>query len=812
MSEQTEPRSRGEKSLSRRGFLRNSASAGLGAALIPVLGQATAFGLNKGAAGAATRILPFDQDWLFGGESKPGDATPAYDDSAFAPVSLPHCVTSLSWQKWLPSSWERVWTYRKHFSVPRDWAGLRIFLEFDGVMVGANPTLNGHTLPTHLGGYLPFQYEITHLLEEKNILAVEVDSRWSNVPPEGAPGGARRVDYLEPGGIYRSVRLKAVPHIFISDLFAKPVNVLEPTRRIEVACTIDVDHLPRQPLQLQVELRQGDRVIARAHAPVHPVKPGQTEMKLDLTHLGNVALWHVDAPHLYRVEATLLAGSQPVHDYAVRIGLRDARFELGGFYLNGSRLQIFGLNRHQYYPYVGGAMPARVQRRDADILRHEFHCNFVRCSHYPQAVEFLDRCDELGLMVWEEPPGWQYIGDAVWKDLVVRDVGEMIVRDRNHPSIVIWGVRINESANDVDLYKRTTAAAKLLDDSRPTSGSMTPSSRKTWKQDWHEDVFAFDDYHSAPDGTVGIRPPTEGVPYMLAEAVGQFSYPAHKGFGNIYRRAGEMNVITQQAIWHAQAHSRAAAQPRICGVVAWCAFEYGSLLAGYNAVKYPGVADFFRIPKLGAAFYRTQVDPGSGVRIEPNFYWDFGYQTPRGPGKQAAIFSNCDRIQVFVDGHLHSTLHPDTANYPHLKHSPFFVDLDLDGSTHPELRLDGYIGSKLAVSRSFSSDPRRDRFHFSADDAELIADGIDMTCLVCKVVDHYGADRAYGTGTVSFQISGPGEIVGDNPLSLTEAGGAAAVWIRTIRNRSGQIRVRATHSVLGSAQAEVTVRRSSREA
>src|SRR5258708_6082758 len=118
-------------------------------------------------------------------------------------------------------------------------------------------------------------------------------------------------------------------------------------------------------------------------------------------------------------------------------------------------------------------MPRRVLRRDAEIVRHEFHCNMVRCSHYPQSEEFLDACDELGLMAWEEPPGWDYIGDDAWKELAARDVREMILRDRNHASIVIWGVRINESRSDVPLYTRTTELARTLDGTRPASGSMT---------------------------------------------------------------------------------------------------------------------------------------------------------------------------------------------------------------------------------------------------------------------------------------------------------------------------------------------------
>ena len=116
-------------------------------------------------------------------------------------------------------------------------------------------------------------------------------------------------------------------------------------------------------------------------------------------------------------------------------------------------------------------MPRRVMRRDAEILKHELNCNMVRCSHYPQSSAFLDACDELGIMLWEEVAGWQFVGDKAWQDLAVRDVEDMVRRDRNHPAIVVWGVRINESANSPAFYSRTgKQAAKALDDSRPTSG------------------------------------------------------------------------------------------------------------------------------------------------------------------------------------------------------------------------------------------------------------------------------------------------------------------------------------------------------
>jgi beta-galactosidase len=758
----------------------------------------------KVSSGAAGQWLPLDRDWLFGGKFNADALAPTFDDAAFSRITLPHCVAQLSWQKWDPKAWEDVWIYRRHFSLPPEFKGKRIFLHFDGVMLGTAPVINGHALPQHWGGYLPSRYEITDWLAEgDNTLAVAVDSRWSNVPPEGNPKGPAACDYLAAGGIFRPVRLQAVPPVFISDVFAKPLDVLGPGRRIEVVCSIDAAAPPANRVELRVELRNGSRVISRAQQELTIEKPGSSEVTLTLSNLGNVALWDTETPRVYDVVTQILADGKLAHEHRVRAGLREARFEVDGFYLNGRRLRLFGLDRHEIYPYVGGAMPAHVLRRDAHILRRDFNCNIVRCSHYPQSEAFLEACDELGLMVWEETPGWGYLGDQAWKELVVQNVHDMICRDRNHPAIVIWGVRVNESKNDVPLYQRTTELAKTLDGTRATSGSMTGGSRTNWKRDWHEDVFAFDDYHAGPNGSVGIEKPTPGVPYMLAEAVGQFNYTKGKGFDAKYRRAGEVELQEQQALRHAQAHSKAAAYPTCSGVIAWCAFDYASLMNSYDGVKCPGVADVFRIPKLGATFYQAQTEANSRPVILPNFYWDFGPKTPQGPGKNAAVFSNCDQLEFFVNGRHVATAHPDSENYPHIQHPPFFADLESDGASRPELRIDGYVAGRRVLSRSFSSDPAADRFFLQADDKELTADGADATRLVFGQVDKFGAARPFAEGAVSFQLEGPGVIVGDNPFELANSGGIGAVWIKTMPDRAGRIKVTATHSSLGSQTVKI---------
>jgi len=787
--------------VSRRNFLQTCALGALALNFRPVLGAA-------GSRGPAARTLAWDQDWLFGGKFTAAAATPGFDDSGFAPITLPHCAAKLSWQNWQAESWQEVWSYRKHFTLPPDWSGLRVFVVFEGVMVGTTPTINGHELPEHLGTYLPARYELTQWLKSSgdNVLAVAVDSRWRSVPPDGSVKGVKRVDYLEAGGMDRSVRLEAVPSAFIGDLFAKPLDVLKPSRRIEVSGSIDAAAPSGQPLEVRVELKDRGRVVASARQTVAASEAGSNEFTVTLSGLGDLALWDVDSPQLYDVVATLLAGGQPVHDYRVRTGLREARFTVDGFFLNGRRLLLFGLNRHEIYPYVGGAMPARVMRHDARTLKQDFNCNIVRCSHYPQSPAFLDACDELGLMVWEEPPGWGYLGDEDWKQLVIRDVREMILRDRNHPAIVIWGVRVNESPNDPVLYRKTGAVAKSLDGTRPTSGSMTGGSIQHWQEDRHEDVFAMDDYHADGPGIVGILPPLPGIPYMLAESVGQFNYGAGKGFNAFYRRAGDLKLLVKQAVYHAEAHSKAAGYPRLCGVIAWCAFDYASLINAYRGVKTPGVADCFRIPKLGASFYLAQGDPKVRPVIEPSFFWDFGPQSPQGPGKQAAIFSNCDRLEIFVGGKLHASLRPDAEGFPHLKHPPFLVDLSVDGSGFPELRIDGFLQDALVLSRRFSAQPAGDQFQMDADDQELMGDGADATRVVFRVTDQFGADRAFAGGDVSFRISGPGVIVGDNPFGLGDSGGVGAVWVKALPHASGQVVLTATHSHLGSRTVEIAVR------
>jgi beta-galactosidase len=163
-------------------------------------------------------------------------------------------------------------------------------------------------------------------------------------------------------------------------------------------------------------------------------------------------------------------------------------------------------------------------------------------------------------------------------------------------------------------------------------------------------------------------------------------------------------------------------------------------------------------------------------------------------------------LELLVNGNRHSTLHPDRANYPNLKYPPFFANLEIDGTDHPELRIDGYVGGNRVYSRSFSSDTSHDRLSLECDDSELVADGSDATRLAFLAVDRFGNTRGFAGGAVKLKLIGPAEIVGDNPFFLADSGGVGAVWIKTRSARPGKVIVAAEHASLGTASTTIVVK------
>jgi beta-galactosidase len=585
------------------------------------------------------------------------------------------------------------------------------------------------------------------------------------------------------GGIYREVSLRIVPATFIENVFAKPKEVLTDHPSLDVDCYIQRMEASRDALTLEVSLRDGDRVLAKGTQKIPAAQAGSepAAYTVHLERLGAIKLWDLTHPNLYNVQVRLLRGTQAVDEVSRTIGFREAQFTDHGFELNGKVIKLRGLDRHQTFPFVGQAMPGRAQRRDAHILRNKLKCNIVRTSHYPQSRHFLDACDQIGLLVLEEIPGWQHIGDEPWKLISIDNVGRMIRRDWNHPSIILWGVRINESKDDHDFYVRTNALAHKLDPTRQTGGI-----RYFQESEFLEDVFTMNDFGFP------LKPPNHSR-YLNTEFVGH-TYPT--------KTIDQVERLTEHTLRHARIHDQLASNAQYAGGIGWCAFDYnthGDFGSG-DRICYHGVTDIFREPKPAAGFYKSQCDPAEEVVLEPAFHWARGDASIG--FSNAVMCSNCDQIKLYIADELVATVDPDRKQFAHLRYAPFVVELGELFHKWGDLRLEGYIQGKQVIVKKYSGKGIDQKFTLLPDDKSLIADGADTTRVVLRVTDEFDAIRPFANDAVKFELEGPAELIGDNPFALI--GGTGAVWIRA-KEQTGTVRLTATHPVLGKQQVEFEV-------
>jgi beta-galactosidase len=762
--------------MDRRDFIKTTGSLIAGASLAPkALTEDTA---NRASGGSARRlVLPMNRNWVYSSKFTDAAREKNFDDSGFERVTVPHTNVRLPWHGFDEKQYELVSVYRRHFKVPAEARGKHIFVHFEGVMTASTVWLNGERLGEYKGGYTPFSFELTpHVdFEGDNVLAVAVDStERPDIPPFGY-----EIDYLTFGGIYREVSLRAVASTFIENIFVRPKDVLTAHPSLQIDCFLQ--HLEASgPLTLQAEVLDGGKVVANASAPVP--KPGASPEPvahtLNVPALAGIKLWDLEHRNLYSVRVRLLRGAQVIDEDSRRFGFREAQFTDHGFELNGKVIKLRGLDRHQTFPYVGQAMPGRAQKRDAEILRNKLKCNIVRTSHYPQSQHFLDACDELGLLVLEEIPGWQNIGDQAWQDISVDNVRRMIRRDWNHPSIVLWGVRINESKDNHDFYTRTNTLAHQLDTTRQTGGI-----RYFQESEFLEDVFTMNDFGFP------LKPPNHPR-YLNTEFVGH-TYPT-KTIDNVER-------LTEHTLRHARIHDQLASNPQYAGGIGWCAFDYnthGNFGSG-DRICYHGVTDIFREPKPAAGFYKSQCDPAEEVVLEPAFHWARGDQSIG--FSKAVVCSNCDHLKIYIAGQLVADVDPDRKQFPHLRYAPFVVELGELFHKWGDLRLEGYIQGKQVIVKELSGDGVDKKFALVPDDTVLLADGADSTRVVLRVTDEFDRIRPFADDSVKFELEGPAELIGDNPFSLI--GGTGAVWVRA-KEQPGKVRLIGIHPQLGTRTVE----------
>ena len=559
---------------------------------------------------------------------------PAFEGAA-QEVRLPHSVRALPQNYATPADYEMICGYRRRLYIPEEYADKRLFLQFDGAAHIACVYVNGVFAAEHRCGYTAFRVEITSLVRagEENSIAVKLDcTENGEIPPFGFV-----IDYLTYGGLYREAWLDVRESNFVKDVFV----MAGMDRRAKVEFSVDGEYE-----KATVRILDGKNVLAEGK--------GRNELLLSVP---SARLWDPAEPQLYICEVSLENGDSK----EVFFGFRSVEFKSDELLLNGRPYFLRGLNRHQCWPTIGYAASESLQREDARILSEELQLTAVRTSHYPQSQYFIDECDRRGLLVFTEIPGWQHIGGARWIDQAVENVREMIMQYRNHPAIVLWGVRINESQDNDAFYLRTNALAHELDPSRPTSGV-----RYLEKSSLLEDVYAFNDF-SHKGNNPGCKEKSKITPDMnkallISEHNGHM-FPT-KSYDTWQRRQ-------EHALRHARVLDAAMADGHHVGCFGWCMFDYPTHkdFGSGNRVCYHGVMDAFRNPKLAAATYASQGD-GRWV-LDIGSSMDIG-DYPGGETGEIYAFTNAECVELYKNDNYVATF--TSKGWKGLKHGPVLID------------------------------------------------------------------------------------------------------------------------------------------
>lgn len=554
-------------------------------------------------------------------------------------VRIPHNVKDIPLHYVDSNSYQMVCGYHRTLFVEEALKGKRLFLQFDACGHIATVYVNGKEIYTHRCGYTAFRVDITDyvIYGSDNDIHVKLDTTEnSSIPPFGFV-----IDYLTYGGIYRSVYLDVKDETYIKDVYiATPeLNVME----INIEYEGDV-----KDKELNIELYDKDNnLVFNTSAP--------SDKNIIRISVNSIKAWSIDNPNLYTCRLSIANDSKEV-----RFGFRTIKVLNDGFYLNGEKVFLRGLNRHQSYPYVGYAIADSLQKEDARILKEELHVNCVRTSHYPQSHAFIDACDELGLLVFTEIPGWQHVGDVSWQEQAIENTKEMVLEYRNHPSIVIWGVRINESQDNDDFYTKTNEVAHKLDKYRPTSGV-----RFIENSSLLEDIYSYNDF-SHNGKTPGVKRKKdvtkENKPLLISECNGHM-FPT-KSFDISSRRL-------EHALRHARVINDSMKDGEHIGLIAWCMFDYNTHkdFGSGDRICYHGVLDSFRNHKLAASVYASQSDDDHILEIGTSM--DIGDYDASNIGDIYA-FTNADEIKLYKNDEYVNSF--KGSKFSSLKHGPILIE------------------------------------------------------------------------------------------------------------------------------------------
>jgi len=737
-------------------------------------------------------------------EPKPVAAATGYDDHAWRTVHLPHDfvvegpIDSSADNSHGSRPVSPAW-YRKTFTLPATYRGKSVWLDFDGIYRNADVYLNGRKLSNWPSGYASFRFDIARLAHfgGKNVLAVRVDPR----KPEGW--------WYEGGGIYRHVWLNVADLVHIAPwgvFVQSQVKGRSAQLKIQTKLVAGIAKGGKVRVASRV-IDPNGRTVSQETRDLTLPGYGSAEIQQSAT-VPSAVLWSIERPRLYRLETRLMREGRVIDEQTTNFGIRTLRFDKNrGFFLNGKPVKLKGTCNHQDHAGVGIALPDSLFELRIRKLK-AMGSNAYRCAHNPPAAELLDACDRLGMLVMDET---RHFGDTTLskapsktKATDLSELRSMILRDRNHPSVIMWSLANEEpiqgTPDGARIFSAMAKVVRKLDPSRPLTSAMNGG--------WGEGISLVEELVGVNYGLEYYdrsRRNQPNIPFFASETASMVST---RGIYESRREAGHVSSYDEHKSYQIASAEEAwrpvAERPWMAGAFIWTGFDYRGEPSPYgwpSVSSQFGILDTCGFPKDVYWYYKAWWGSEPVAHILPHWNW---------PGKEGQpvdvwVYGNAERYELFLNGHPLGS-----QNMPRNGHLQWKVPYEPGALT-----TKGYRGAQVVATDRVETVGTPVAIRLRTERPVLQADGEDVAQIEVEIVDAKGRVVPLAANLVRFTVSGPGQVVGvgngdpsshesDKAPERHAFNGRCAVLVGA-KTRPGRLVVTATAPGLKAATISLTV-------
>lgn len=767
-------------------------------------------------ANSGREVLDFNPGWRFHRGNISSKSSPLQlDDSKWEVVNLPHTVELVPSEASGSRNYQGPAWYSKHFTVDPKYQGKRLSLYFEAVMGKSSFYVNGNKVKEHFGGFLPISIDLTaagvYPGDDVTVAVCADNSDDSSYPPGRTQ---YTMDFCVFGGIYRDCYFVSTNDVHVSD-------ANEASQIAGGGVFVSYEDVSEQKAQVNVKTHIANdgktscKVLVESTLLDNSGKPvGSTRKNLQLPagsaghvtqqiSVKNPLLWHPDTPNLYKLKTSVYRNGELCDAVISRIGIRSIEFRGSeGLYINGKSFEdkLMGVNRHQDYAYIGNAVPNNLHWLDVKKMR-DAGFRIIRSAHYPQDPAFMDACDELGMFIIVATPGWQYWNsDPMFEKRILSDIRNMVRRDRNHPSVLLWEPILNETAFPESFAQN---AYRATHEEYPAPGCYAAI------DDLSKGALGYDVLYTAPKNETYYQ---ELGKSCFTREYGDCvdDWNSHNSYSRVAREWGEEPQIRQAQHYARKEYGGSLTVDQFykspkghIGGALWHSFDHQR---GYHPDPFwGGLMDMFRQPKYSYYMMMSQRDPHLDLKQANSgpMVYIANAMTPFS-SEDIVIYTNCDSVRIIFNENK-TLVQAPVLEEKGIRHPPVifknaysFVDVRaLHRAGKPEqcsIVAEGFLDGKIVVRTKNMPSKRNEQIILTVDSGlPPQANGSDIITVIASIADKDGYVKRLSQETIVFEVEGEGELVGGRDIEANprvSRWGTAPALVRTSM-KAGTIKVKA---------------------